>query len=68
MMIGGPMNFKHIYHFGGGDSQDGDQLSQQTSSSILRSENSSESQKSPNSQSDHIDKKYSHRSFYKEDY
>jgi len=61
------MNFKHVYHFGGGEGQE-DQLSTQTGSTVLRSQASSDlGEKSP-TQSDHIDKKYSRRSFYKDDY
>ena len=68
-MIGAPLNFKHVYHFGGGEHDlNSDQLSTQTSSTILRSANSSDlGEKSP-TQSDVIDKKYSRRSFYKDDY
>ena len=68
MVIGGPMNFKHVYHFGGESEAGSDQLSTQTSSTVLRSQASSDlGEKSP-TQSDHIDKKYSRRSFYKDDY
>ena len=68
-MIGAPLNFKHVYHFGGGEHDlNSDQLSTQTSSTMLRSANSSDlGEKSP-TQSDVIDKKYSRRSFYKDDY
>lgn len=69
LVIGAPLNFKHVYHFGGGQEElNSDQLSTQTSSTMLRSANSSDlGEKSP-TQSDVIDKKYSRRSFYKDDY
>ena len=48
LVIGAPLNFKHVYHFGGESDPNSDQLSTQTSSTILRSANSSDlGEKSP---------------------